>query len=399
MTNVSPSSAHYDLVLIFTAFQRNCLYASIIKELASRFRIALLPIERDEKTESRIGKTNQLFLDLCKSFGADILRDERIVARIEILAQSNYRREDIELIESRVTAERTFWMSGVAMGNAFYSNLFGKRIDKVLVPDRNLYDHRLKVYGDDGVAFPDEMIEEIGMPYRKYPLFDDDLNVDYILAHPTPFSFVTPSDRLDYLEHVLQMVEGISSRGELIAFKPHNADERADYIVNARYYAVLRAPLLRSLHNYLEPLVRKTAALVNNERIKTALTEISIAAVYSQIMKRVIPLREITKHHNLNLEIFLPKVREGLITGRSNSIWHGLFLKMPVWNCVDEEKPYSSNEKMHRHMMTYLNVHGNYKDAVFDKDRFKIIADSTREADLIGFLAAALAENPIGIES
>lgn len=386
----------YDLVLIFTAFQRNCVYASIIKELACKYRIAVFPIERDERTESRIGNTNRQFLELCASLGADILweYEQKVTARIEILAQSNYRQEDIELINSCIRAERTFWMSGVAMGNASYVNLFGKKIDKILVPDRRLYNYRLAAYGNDGAEFPDSMIQEIGMPYKKYSLFEKAVDVDYILANPTPFSFVTAQDRLDYLENVYHLARKIVNCGEVIAFKPHNADERADYIVNRKILAILGVVPLRPMNRLVDYAARLMARVFGNGKGREFCIELSIAVVYRRIMDIVVMLSDLTPYHNLNLEVFLPRVRKGLITGRSNSIWHALFLKKPVWNCIDRDKPYFSDSKMHKFAMTYFNVHGNHHDLDFDDTHYNVIDESTRLADLIRFLDSELSEKP-----
>lgn len=388
--NQSAQAPAYDLVLIFTAFQRNCIYASIIKELAGKYRIAVFPVGRDERTESRIGNTNRQFLELCVSLGADVLDDQEATARIEILAQSNYRKEDIELIDSRIRAERTFWMSGVAMGNASYANLFGKKIDKILIPDRRLYEHRIAEYGNDGVEFPDSMIQEVGIPYKQYPLFEKAVDVDYILANPTPFSFVTAQDRLDYLGNVYRLARKISSCGDVIAFKPHNADERADYIVNRKILAALGFPPLRPLNWLVGSAASLLARILGNGKAKDFCIELSIAVVYRKIMDIVVRLSELTPYHNLNLEVFLPRVRKGLITGRSNSIWHALFLKKPVWNCIDEGKPYFSDTKMHRYAMTYLNVHGNHRSLDFDQRLFEVVDESTRSADLIAYLEGAL---------
>lgn len=389
--NLAFQEQAYDLVLIFTAFQRNCIYASIIKELSGKYKIAVFPIERDEWTSSRIGNTNRQFLELCVSLGADILDHQAATARIEVLAQSNYRKEDIELIESKIKAERTFWMSGVAMGNASYADLLGKKIDKILVPDRRLYDHRIAAYGNDGVEFPDSMIQEIGMPYKKYPLFEKAIEVDYILANPTPFSFVTAQDRLDYLENVYGLARRVSGQGEVIAFKPHNADERADYVVNRKILAILSCFPLQPLNRLIDSAAKQMArALKRSNKMRDFFVELSVAVVYRRIMNLVIKLSELTPYHNLNLEVFLPRVHKGLITGRSNSIWHALFLKKPVWNCIDRDKPYFSDTKMHRYAMTYLNVHGNHLAPDFDDKRYEIIAESTRSADLIEFLDVEL---------
>jgi len=380
----------YDLVLVFTAFQRNCIYASVIKELAGSYRIAVLPVDRDETTLSRIGSTNRLFLDLCSSLGADILGNDPVTARIAILAQSNYRKEDIARIDAMVEAGRTFWMSGVAMGNASYANLFGKKIDRILVPDRRLYDHRIAAYGSDGIEFPDHMIQEIGIPYNKYPLFDNPIDVDYILANPTPFSFVTAQDRLEYLENVYALVREIIARGEVVAFKPHNADERMDYIVDARLLSLVSAPPLRPLQGFIDALARMAARLLPAGKARELTVNIVIAVVYRKLMALVVHLSKLTPYHNLNLEVFLPDARRGLITGRSNSIWHALFLKKPVWNCIDADKPYFSENKMHCQTMTYLNVHGNHQDKNFDENLFDIVEESTRQADLIVYLNDSL---------
>lgn len=387
---ISAQTPDYDLVLIFTAFQRNCVYASIIKELGRKYRVAVFPVERDESTLSRIGNTNRQFLELCTSLGAEIVGDKAITTSVAILAQSNYRKEDIERIDSKIRADRTFWMSGVAMGNANHGNLHGKKIDKILVPDRRLYEHRVAEYGSDGVEFPDSMIQEIGIPYKKYPLFNSAVDVDYILANPTPFSFVTEQDRLDYLDNVFRIVKRVASCGEVVAFKPHNADERADYIVNSRILAIISSVPIGSLWGVIDSGARLVTRILPSGRGKDFLIRLSIAVIYRKIMNIVVRLCDLTPYHNLNLEVFLPSVRRGLITGRSNSIWHALFLKKPVWNCIDEGKPYFSDTKMHKYAMTYLNVHGNHHDLSFDEKLYEVIAESTRSADLIQFLDGEL---------
>lgn len=381
-----------DIALIFTAFQRNCIYASIIKELGRKYRIALFLAERDEKTMTRIGNTNRQFLDLCVSLGAEIVVDRPITSTIAILAQSNYSKESIELIENMVQSRKTFWMSGVAMGNAFYANLHGKTIDKILVPDRRVYDYRIAEYDDDGVEFPEAMIEEVGIPYSRYPLFEETVDVDYILANPTPFSFVTAQDRLDYLENVLGMVEEIADRGEVVAFKPHNADERADYIVDGPLLSAISCPPFKWMNGLIDAAARRFSRVLPRGGARDLCVRLSLAVTYRKLMRLVTPLSELTQYHNLNLEIFMPAVRRGLITGRSNSIWHALFLKKPVWNCVDREKPYFSETKMHKYMMTYLDVHGNYHDFEFDEAHYDVIRDSTRLADLIQFLDSQVNE-------
>ena len=113
--------------------------------------------------------------------------------------------------------------------------------------------------------------------------------------------------------------------------------------------------------------------------------------VYLQIMKRVIPLKKLSNFHFLNLEMFLPFVRRGLITGRSNSIWQSLYANLPVWNCIPASTPYFSSTKMHSYTMKYLNIHfEGFSSSKFDVNKFSIIPESSRSADLVSFLALTL---------
>ena len=179
----------------------------------------------------RISETQKQFIDLCQSFGAELIEEGPVTSRVEILAQANYTPESIGRINSLIKSTKTFWLSGLAMGNASYKFLHGKRIDKLLVPDKQLYLFRIKNYSDDGINFDDDFIQEIGMPYVRYPLFSPLPDIDYIIANPTPFSFVSLQDRLEYLDRLITVVKVLTNRGDRIAYKPHNADERHDYIV------------------------------------------------------------------------------------------------------------------------------------------------------------------------
>lgn len=377
--------ANYDLALVFVSFQRCCVYLSIVKELADKYRIAICPQSTDEKTRVRTQNTIDEFLKLCESFGADIIYDEKITAKIEILPQTNYTKETIDNINNNIISEKTFWLSGLAMGNAQYEYLHGKKIDKILVVDRNFYNYRVDEYeGAAGPKFREEDIVEIGVPYKRYPIFPD-YGIDYLWANPTPFSFSCAKDKLDYLENVFSLIKLIDE-DDMIVLKPHNADERVDYIVNKRIYSVLKMRFFSPLYSFIDGISKKIAERLQSAKIADFFFNISIAIMYVKLMKRVVRFSDITEYHNLNLELFLLYVKKGLITGRSNSIWHGLFNEIPVYNCIDEKKKYYSETKMHKYSMKYLNVHGNYGKLEFDSKLYNLIDKKTRNADLIKFI-------------
>ena len=255
----------------------------------------------------------------------------------------------------------------------------------MLVPDKQLYLFRIKNYSDDGINFDDDFIQEIGMPYVRYPLFSPLPDIDYIIANPTPFSFVSLQDRLEYLDRLITVVKVLTNRGDRIAYKPHNADERHDYIVN-KYAAQLLSFrffgwLARASMPFLRHLIASGAQLTQKLAI-----EICIAQQYKIFSSHIIHLSELTKFHRLNLEIFLPFVRKGLITGRSNSIWHGLFCEKEVWNLVDGNKQHVVQDKMHRYSMNYFNVHWDESFPKFATKQHDRVAAHTRDADFIAFV-------------
>jgi hypothetical protein len=362
---------------------------SIVKELSSQYRIAICPQCVDEKTHVRTKNTIDEFLKLCESFGADIIYDEKITAKIEILPQTNYAKVTIDNINNNIASEKTFWLSGLAMGNAQYEYLHGKKIDKILVVDRNFYNYRVNEYeGAAGTKFCEEDIAEIGVPYKRYPIFPD-YGIDYLWANPTPFSFCCVKDKLEYLENVFSLIKLVDA-DDVIVLKPHNADERFDYIVNERIYSVLKTRIFSPFYSFIDRISRKIATKIKSAKIADFILNISIAIMYVKLMRRVVRFRDIIELHNLNLELFLPNVKKGLITGRSNSIWHGLFNKIPVYNCIDEKKKYYSDTKMHKYSMKYLNVHGNYDELEFDSDLYDLIDTKTRSSDLILYIKEQL---------
>lgn len=379
------SSDRYDLALVFVSFQRCCIYLPIIKQLSENYKIAVCPQEVDEKTGIRTRNTINMVLQLCERYGAEIVYNRKIEAEITILPQAKYNKETIDLINESIISNQKFWLSGLAMGNALYDYLHGTKIDKILVIDRNFYKFRIEKYETKSKPeFDEDDVVEIGVPFKKYPVFPD-CGIDYLLANPTPFSFRFASDRIDYLENVQHLVR-LTDKRDVIALKPHNADERVDYIVNKKIYEIMQISMLKPFHGIIDKVARIVTKTIEPGFLKDLFVNVSIAILYVKLMKRVVHFRDITEFHNLNLEAFLPSVKKGLITGRSNSIWHGLYNRIPVYNCIDEDKEYFSDTKMHKYSMEYMKVHGNYQTLDFDKSYFELIDDRTRNADIFIFL-------------
>ena len=79
-----------------------------------------------------------------------------------------------------------------------------------------------------------------------------------------------------------------------------------------------------------------------------------------KIKKKTQNLNRLTNYHFLSLEIFLPYVTTGLITGQSNSIWHGLNSHLKVYNCAldnyDKKNFINYEKKLHKYFIKFLGI-------------------------------------------
>ena len=95
-----------------------------------------------------------------------------------------------------------------------------------------------------------------------------------------------------------------------------------------------------------------------------------------------------TPYFNLGLELFLPGVRKGLVTGRSSVVWYALVHRLPVYNCDDEtERARGEGVVDSYRAFGVPPCHGRL---TFDRGNFERISDSVRQADLLDLLQKEL---------
>lgn len=378
----------YDLILVFTTFRKCGVYLSLVKELTKLYKIGIYvcPLEKADSLKTR--EQNECFLGLLQTYNTEFIYSGKVICKTVVIPQWHYTPGIIDKIYSDIDFDVSLWMIGLATGNYAYEHLNGHQIDKVLVVDRKFYDFRLsKRPLEKALGILEDKIVEVGEPYLAYPVFKDIL-IDYIVANPTPFSFPNHSDKLKYLDNLLSLLMEVPPE-ENVAYKPHNAMGE-DSLIHPKIFKMVSLIPDGIFRKTLYAFTRRMKGLVKSDFATRIFSEVEIIEKYSKIMRRVTPLNEITPYHQFNLEMFLPNVRKGIITGRSNTIWHGLFAKCPVYNCVADETCEISKEKMHSYNMRYFDVaccHGHF---TFDERKYDIIEDGTRSADFIEVLKTYL---------
>jgi hypothetical protein len=118
------------------------------------------------------------------------------------------------------------------------------------------------------------------------------------------------------------------------------------------------------------------------------LARLAFGAAYGRLAARTRHLDALTPYFNLGIELFLPLVRRGLVTGRSSVVWHALVQGLPVYNCDDETVAARSDGVLDSYRA--FGVPPCHARLEFDPRAFDRIAPSTREADLLDLLQKEL---------
>ena len=390
----------YDLILVIASFRRSCHYLPIVKELSTTFKIGLYIYPLEGADIKKYESQNKIFLDLLSDFGATVVSGKNLRCNIMLLPQWHYKAEHIDKIYQDIECREYYWDVAFAMGNYSYENLNSNNVDKVLIIDADFYNFRLsKRPKEKNIKLANDSISVVGTPYIKYPVFHD-IVIDYIIASPTPFSFPLLEDKVKYLENVTTLMSCVP-KDKTIAYKPHNAIG-TDSLINPKVYKVSKFFRSNFVSNAFFTCIILMGSLINTQVLKRLVLECKIVSKYNKIMERAVPLKDITKYHDFNLEMFLPHIRKGLITGRSNVIWHALHARLPVYNCVSDETgeifgtlkklapTQVSSDKMHRHNMRYFNVGCCDGRLDFDPYKFKRVDERTRDVNIVDFLNGEL---------
>ena len=385
----------YDLILVLTTFRRVMVYLPIIKELSSRYKIGLYVVPMSEKEKAKTGETDRHFVDLCCKLGAEIVEGCPVKSRFSLVPQWPYTDQEMRGIRERIHCEKYFVVVGLMWGNVHLGRMGGIPIDKYLVIDVDLYRYRLeKREKEKDYPIDPEDLVEVGLPFARYPVFED-MGLDYMIAHPSPLSLPEAKDKCKYLECLLSLVSEIDPRDRIV-LKPHNGNERYDYVVNERWFRLLTNSVLYPMHSLILWAAERLMGWVKavdfsvSRRIQDGLYDVMTAIHYKKLLERVVPFSRLTPYHNFSLELFLPLVKKGLITGRSNTIWHALYVKLPIYNCVDKNTIVENTDKMNYYSMQYFEVPYCAGHLVFDKKYFGIIREEVREKNLIEYLTILL---------
>lgn len=358
----------FDLILIntFTRFQSH--YLPLIKYLSKDIKIgmvnSILP-----KAKEKLGETQNVFDGFCRRLGAvpvDI--NEKPLCSVLLMPQANYESEKVSAILEKVDYTKLIVTNTFGFGLDYMDELSTRGIHKFLVWDRQLF---YKKWGRNKNS--DEIIKRfdldvMGSPFKSYPVFPE-IEFDYLIALPSLMGMDTKEDQLQFIENVLKLIKGIGPAR--IALKPHNVKDGGNNVFSFRNVFALARFFYQLLINL------KGCAGYTDEIIKS----LGISSRYRSLSVRTELLQDVTSYFNLNLELFMPGIKRGLITGNSATTWFALANRLPVYNC-GKDKSLIKGETL-RENMECFGVPPCNGELRFDKDNFSNVSDEVRNGDLL----------------
>jgi hypothetical protein len=372
--------------MVLEYFRPLTYYLSIIQYLGDDYNIALYAVDIPGNQLHKNYDNQKLFETTCKEFGAKIIREEEIKAKLLLIPQNVYTEIARKDINNNIKANKKigvvgFAWAGVKMHDEFL-DVFA--INKIFVIDKSftafLLEHR-KVE-----AYQGKTIVETGVPFKKYPIFES-LSIDYLLVMPTSFSFPYEKDKWMFLETIESLFSQIDDE-DIIAHKPHNG-MYTDLFVTERYmkliWIIRYIPMISCV---LKILINMSSGI-----IKKIISKLYTAYLYRTILERTVPLSSITKYSLFAVEAFLPNVKQGVIGGLSNTIWGTLYHQIPFYNAVDidiqnrfgSDLLYGTKDTSNLIDLNlkYFNIPFCERKLEFDSGYFSIVNDRTRNADIL----------------
>lgn len=372
------------MILVYTGFRRHEVYINFCKYFGSKYKVGIkvfTPIETWEHTEKQ-------FVKKCLSYGAEIVKtgadcNSLILPRFGDGFKEKIKFDIPKLIKYKSVFVLTdSFMSGVP-NIEFICNFIG---DPIVVAPAIDFFGMLELESRDFIFNKKLKVMELGLPFKKYSIIDSPPTMDYLLAYPSHASVFSVVHEYEVIRNLYKILKEIPKEKKVYV-KIHNVKAEGNRLSNSFFYS--RYPKLKFLMGVF-------LAISNFLDMK-----ISGKALYTFMPKRILePLKKVQNDfiffNTINLlenypafgiEHYLPFVKEGVITGISNTIPLSLLMEVPVLNIDSRPSEDSKNRDIMINSLGIMNWKG------FSKMGFSKFSPSSRQADFVQFLEIKMSQN------
>lgn len=261
----------------------------------------------------------------------------------------------------------------------YFINQFN--ISELTVPDLSLHKHLL--FERNKIStYKHKTLVEVGLPFKDYPIFEN-LEIPWIVATPTLFSFTSEFEKNIFLQDILNFINQ-NIKNETIYYKPHNATEN-DYFKTKKFTHLIilfvKIPfvlkffkILSKLFSYKHNIFYKIYNLV----------------LHNQLILKTKPFDIFHECSFLALESYMNCIKYGIIGGDSNLIWGARYFNIPYINCVNSKRRLCKSLLLKKTGNKYLELNLKYFGIPYFKDNvsqqpvdYQIVIESTNLCNYI----------------
>lgn len=375
----------FDFLLIYYQGRAQAYFLNIIKHLFEDYRVGLLLSDEPDfyethRSHAKVKETEEKFCTLCELFGAQkVYVSETIKTKVIFIPSFPFCSDYfIQQFKKNITWQKSmgvFFFLGRTRGFELFREL---GVTKFYSSAKYIFETRAR---HDGTY--DEIknlnLIETGFPYKQYPVFKelDKHQIDYLIAYPSPNHFRGNNSKAkyDFSKNVYSLLKQINNYGG-VYYKHHNVRDK-QRTFESRFFRKLPRNI-----TILKLFIAVAELCITIMPFKKKLFyTVATQCIHKIITEKCTSLEELTEYHNLAIEVFLPHVKKGLITGISATVFQALNNKLPVYNCDPREETDGTTAYNKNYQIPCC--HGAL---VFDESLFSRISNECRNSDIIQLL-------------
>lgn len=380
------SGGPFDIVLVYSFSRVHAHYLNLVRALGDGLRIGVYLSAADRRSErghrlAKLVDTERMFIEALVEAGAALI-DGFCEARLLVFPNNGLSPEYVRDVARSVRHDRVVGFECFGYGTQLLEVLRDVGVRRFFVFDREIFGHKLETPEKRALAASVDVVE-MGSPCQSHPVFALP-SVDYVVALPTQLLLGSWTNRRQFLRNLAQLLRQVPT-DESVVLKFHNVRDGGNRYFRERLSRL--EPLMSAVSGAAWTVAGVLDALPGLSRLAARFGNRGNDVLFTNLARGMTPLAALTPKHNLNLELFLPHVRKGVITGISTCVWHALHAGLAVYNCDDQP--------FHDH----LPNHSTYKSfyvppcagqLAFDAALFGRVSASARDADFPALLVQEL---------
>jgi|GEM_PF-2203492 len=337
MTGASPSprpDAGFDILLVYAFSRVHAYYLNVVRALSPRLRVGIHLGSGELRSNAshrltKLASTECLFLGELEEAGA-VLVDGPCRAKVVALPNSGLSADHLRSVAAMVQGRRFIGLECFGYGPQMLDVLLEAGVSRFYVFDRNIFAAKLATQAARELAARVEVVE-MGSPCVAHPAFPMPA-MDYIVALPTQMLLGGWQNQRRFLRNMASLLKAIAPEDSVV-LKFHNVRDGG----NRYFHQYSGLPGLSRAGAYFAwSAARLLKHVLGDAALPAKFGVLGNDLYFSGLTQQLPLLASLTPRHNLNLELFFPHVRKGVITGISSCVWHALHAGLAVYNCDDQ---------------------------------------------------------------